>query len=123
MQRLFMLLDNMGCHADEDTQHLEQARIGSSRAIRGILESRRCCECEYEDWYVKEATDPLPAPLTVKGTVNETTNSLPKVRQAADQVGMRMWARAASPFMAPCCLGGSLCAGNLVCVRHPLPPL
>jgi hypothetical protein len=55
-RQLFAQLDEGSCYDDEDASHLAQARRGKIRAIRGILESRRCCE--YEGWEIVEVVDP-----------------------------------------------------------------
>jgi hypothetical protein len=41
-RELFKLLDAKGRYVDEDKTHLEAARLGDRKAIRGILESNLC---------------------------------------------------------------------------------
>ncbi len=53
MVALFTQLDEWGCYEEENETHLKQARQGNIRAIKGILESRRCCE--YENWEIEIA--------------------------------------------------------------------
>jgi NTP pyrophosphatase (non-canonical NTP hydrolase) len=53
---LFKQLDEQGFYEDEDQDHLKQARAGNIRAIRGILDSRQCCE--YEEWELEHVEVP-----------------------------------------------------------------
>ncbi len=57
MVALFIQLDECGYYEDENETHLKQARQGNIRAIKGILESRRCCEYEYWDIEIAEIVE------------------------------------------------------------------
>ena len=50
---LFRQLDEWHCYEEEDAKHLEAARDGNMKAVRGILESRR--SYEYEEWDIETA--------------------------------------------------------------------
>jgi len=56
MTALFNQLDEEGFYEDENVNHLEMARDGDFKAIKGILESRECYE--YEEWSLEEITVP-----------------------------------------------------------------
>lgn len=52
----FKQQDENGYYSEEDRKHLAAARAGDMRAIKGILDSRQCCE--YEEWSFEEIEVP-----------------------------------------------------------------